>query len=190
MVIVSAPLFFTLFAADSSPVFQREQAAATAGELRIRACDDGSSPWTATGEPNWDCEIDACSPHESTCWDERLDFCFDDSGDDAGICRWERQQTCDSVWKCFKLWANCNGRYTCKVSGSWVGCTEGTCDPIPRMMTPEPPLAEADQCPVEADATSVLESSGAPLTGAQELHSEVRHLRPGATADTLRGRDA
>lgn len=85
----------------------------------------------------------------------------------------------------------CGGdRYTCKVSGSWVGCTEGTCDPIPRMMTPEPPLTEADHCPVHVDAPPALESSGEPLAGAQGPLSEVRHLRPEATADTLRGRDA
>lgn len=89
-------------------------------------CDDGSSPFQSDGSPNWDCEIHECSPHEDLCWSERLDHCYDDNGDDNGVCGGEEVTTCKSKWSCFKLWVGCNGPYQCN-SGVWYGCDDGQC---------------------------------------------------------------
>lgn len=98
--------------------------------VRIRAplrCDDGSDLYRPDGTPNWDCELSSCSPHELTCWSERLDHCYDDSGDDNGVCSARKVTTCDSRWSCFKLWANCRGgEYGCTQT-AWPGCSSGTC---------------------------------------------------------------
>jgi len=93
--------------------------------VRLR-CDDGSPVWTPDGGPNWDCELAGCSPHEQVCWSDRLDVCFDESGDSNGVCKFAEPQKCDSRWSCFKLWASCDTEYTCEKPVGW-GCGGGTC---------------------------------------------------------------
>lgn len=113
-------------------------------------CDDGSSVYHVDGSPNWDCELRNCSPHEFVCWSERLDHCYDDSGDDNGVCGARKVTSCKSRWGCFKLWANCNGEYTC-TQNAWPGCAEGSCTtatlktspPLSGAASPAPPPARA-----------------------------------------------
>jgi len=126
-------------------------------------CDDGSPLRHPDGSPNWDCELRGCSPHEAVCWSDRLDYCYDESGDDAKICAWGKLQTCNSRWTCFDLWTGCDGKYECNEEDSWIGCTDGTCTPKPGIsgqsaahsdqildQISAPPVSETiDACPLE-----------------------------------------
>lgn len=102
--------------------------AAAAPVTRARRCDDGSSPFLKSGAPNWACEIDGCGPLEPVCWLERVDFCYDEMGEDTGECEWEAPAKCSGLWSCFKLWVGCNGQWECT---SGAPCTSGMCHPIP-----------------------------------------------------------
>lgn len=91
----------------------------------VMTCDDGSLAWDSTGSPNWACTISGCSPHESSCWSERLDVCFDEDGEELGRCSYSADE-CHGRWECFDLWLYCEGEYECHESGI-IGCTHGTC---------------------------------------------------------------
>lgn len=124
--------------------------AATITISPTKRCDDGASPVRRDGSPNWACEIDGCGPLERVCWSERVDFCFDEAGEDTGECAWEKPSTCSGVWNCFKLWVNCDGQWGCEVG---TPCTSGSCTPIP-LFEPEPPSSAhactdtcAETCP-------------------------------------------
>lgn len=113
------------------------------GPTRLQAplrCDDGSNLYESDGAPNWDCELRGCSPHEWVCWSERLDHCYDDSGDDNGVCIAKKVTPCNSRWECFKAWANCKGEYQCE-STSWPGCTKGSCTTADAAPSPSSPGA-------------------------------------------------
>lgn len=110
------------------PNFYQTQVKELGRRAPIR-CDDGSSPRRPDGSPNWNCEIRGCGPHESTCWSDRIDFCFNESGDDAGICLWEEPQTCKSILSCIDLWSGCNGEWSCS---SPIPCNDGVCTPKPK----------------------------------------------------------
>lgn len=88
-------------------------------------CDDNASAWDQYGMPNWACTIEGCSPHESSCWDYRLDHCYDDDGVDLGECAFQKS-TCGNRLDCFNLWVYCEGSYECH-SDTILGCTNGTC---------------------------------------------------------------
>jgi hypothetical protein len=92
----------------------------------VRRCDDGAPAWSDRGSPNWDCELHGCTPHEAICWSERLDHCYDVSGNDLGLCLFA-VETCNSRFTCFDLWLYCPGQYECTDEDSWIGCTEGKC---------------------------------------------------------------
>lgn len=94
-------------------------------DQRQISCDDGSAPWDAAGQPNWACVRHGCTPHEAVCWEDRLDYCYDDAGRDRGICAYEHQK-CDSKYTCFNLWLYCDGVYHCNTN-EVVGCSSGTC---------------------------------------------------------------
>lgn len=193
MAVTSTLLFFALLPTPPGDVTPAEPSPAAqtrpSGPTSLRAprlCDDGSAPWDPAGAPNWDCEIDACSPHELICWDERLDFCFDDSGNDAGICLWRAQQSCSSVWQCFKLWANCDGRYECQVTGSPFGCAEGTCDPVPRLKKQGRLRAPVAECPLE----DFEEAPDDLLVNERDTPTSAARLWLGGQGDNVGGRDA
>lgn len=109
-------------------VSQQEARPTTPARFRMPPrCDDGSDIFRPDGTPNWECELQGCGPDELTCWSERLDHCYDDSGDDNGLCKERKVTTCNSRWSCFKLWANCRGgEYGCSKS-AWPGCGQGSC---------------------------------------------------------------
>lgn len=94
-------------------------------EAESRRCDDGEEPFTVTGEPNWVCEIDGCSPLEANCWEYRNRHCYDEFGEENGTCELERK-TCQSKFSCFELWVGCAGYYKCTEAGT-LGCNEGYC---------------------------------------------------------------
>jgi hypothetical protein len=91
-------------------------------------CDDGSSAWASSGEPNWACTRKGCTPHEEACWEGRLDHCFGDDGSDLGACVYSRKD-CDTRLSCFELWFYCAGVYTCHEDAG-IGCTRGTCTEV------------------------------------------------------------
>lgn len=88
-------------------------------------CDDGSPPYDRRGRPNLDCVVDGCWPDEPICWSERLDHCFSEDGDDAGVCVFTAS-TCDSWYSCFDLFLYCDGQWGCNSSSLGV-CTDGYC---------------------------------------------------------------
>lgn len=85
-------------------------------------CDDGSSPWTRDGRPNWRCRRDRCSPHARVCWEER---CSDEAG--ADICEDAPTTKCEGVLACFREWFSCTGKWGCDKPGDWGGCAAGGC---------------------------------------------------------------
>lgn len=146
-----------------------------------RRCDDGSSFRHADGSPNWDCELHGCSPHASICWSERLDFCYDESGDDAGVCAWGEVQTCNSRWTCFDLWTGCNGKYECHEEDSWIGCTDGTCTPKPTLKQQAAALAFVS--PHEDDLVCPLD----PRAIKRNVTPSISDLPDFTADDTVRG---
>ena len=87
-------------------------------------CDDGSAAWD-DGRPNFSCTLSGCAPHDRECWDFRLDYCYDETGKDMGICSFS-VETCSSILACFDMWLYCEGAYEC-TSDTSVGCTSGSC---------------------------------------------------------------
>jgi len=157
--------FFLLDPALAAPEAYQTPLEASSRLVERVVCDDGSSPRRADGSPNWDCEIHGCSPHEPICWSDRLDFCFDESGDDLGICTYRPRKKCGSRWSCFDLWLYCDGVYQCH-DDSWVGCTNGSC-------TPKPTVQASSQGP-----DSVLyrgEDEAANLCRAESLADPLLH---------------
>ena len=151
---------------------------------RLRApvrCDDGSNLKSPDGSPNWACEIHDCSPHEAVCWSDRLDFCYDEEGDDAGVCAWGEPQTCNSRWSCFDTWSGCNGQWECHESVSWVGCTDGTCTPKPRFASVPPPVFA--ECALESSAISFVSNEGGVIPIARDLFTLDRTGTLGSHGD-------
>lgn len=99
-------------------------------------CDDGSPLYTPEGRPNWDCWLAGCTPHDDICWSDRLDHCFDEAGNDRGVCVYSTSR-CDGVFSCYKLWFSCVGEYKCLESGPIVGCKKGTCTLADKPATPQ-----------------------------------------------------
>lgn len=111
---------------------------------RLRAplrCDDGHAIFEPDGSPNWDCELQGCSPHEALCWSDRLDHCYDENGDENGMCGGKKVTPCNSRWECFKSWANCTGEHTCDDTSGWLGCPKGACTTNEAPVSPSPPGA-------------------------------------------------
>lgn len=134
-----------LFLLDPAPAHLSAsdiELAATSAKRAPILCDDRSSPFGPDGNPNWDCELAGCTPFAPVCWSYRLDFCYDENGDDTGECAWGGAQTCNSRWSCFKLWAGCDGEYQCD-QASWPGCGSGSCTPVPALKPTTPAASPA-----------------------------------------------
>ncbi len=118
------------------PLWSTDLASTTVPE--IRRCDDGSRPFHLDGRPNWGCRIDGCGPLELICWPERVEFCFDEFGEDTGECDWDAAtkaaKSCNGWYSCLKLWAGCDGTWGCAQAG-----VECTCTPIPPTKTDPTP---------------------------------------------------
>lgn len=170
--------FFLFHPVPSATIpYQGGIEAATRRRSPVR-CDDGSSPRDLDGSPNWDCELRGCSPLAPVCWSDRLDFCFDDLGDDMGVCAWAEPQHCDSRLTCFDLWTSCDGKYECHEDDSWIGCTNGTCTPKPSLITQSSSEA-IEECLPEISASSTL--------SIERTLGTSRHLSVSAADDTVRG---
>lgn len=126
-VVLAFLMLFLVFERPSSN-FDTANSAISFRELPQRRCDDGSYLIYPDGSINWDCELDGCNPLEPVCWDERLDFCFDDAGNDTGDCVWRARTECSTLWGCIKLYASCDGRFDYDLSTG-----RGSCTPIPRL---------------------------------------------------------
>lgn len=152
---------------DRSPIV------VSSGRNAQKVCDDGTSVHRPDGTPNWDCQLRGCSPHEKTCWSDRLDFCRDSSGADRGICVYERSATtCKSRWSCFDLWAYCNGVYQCH-DDSYFGCTDGSCTPKPT-----------------AQRASVAEDEGMYECSAEELSASSVEVDPKVSEEVAERKNA
>ncbi len=90
-----------------------------------QSCDDGSSAWDSTDRPNWACTVEGCAPHEESCWEERVEHCFDPEGTDLGVCSYEVEK-CNTTFECFDMWFFCTGVYHCD-QPEVIGCSSGTC---------------------------------------------------------------
>lgn len=100
-------------------------------------CDDGSSPRLPDGSPNWNCTIEGCSPHDMTCYEERLDHCRDEAQPAVDHCRYQTTE-CKSKIACFDLWLGCPGEYKCLDEESWIGCNHAQCKTGRRLNTHHP----------------------------------------------------
>lgn len=118
---VSAPqiVLTVLLSLDSS------DGATESAPGREPICDDGSSPYDENDQPNLECEIEACAVGEPLCWSERLDLCYDASGDDNGTCHL-LDKACASSLGCWGLYIACVGEWSCEDT-HWWGCGRGTC---------------------------------------------------------------
>lgn len=105
-------------------------------------CDDGGSPWSTDGSPNWDCTLDGCSPHDMVCGEERLDHCRDEAQPDVDHCAYSTIE-CHSKWSCFDLWVGCPGEYKCLDEESWIGCDHAQCKTGRRLLIDLPLTAPA-----------------------------------------------
>lgn len=89
-------------------------------------CDDGSSLYSASGTPNWECTIEGCAPNQ-TCWTDSISHCYDSAGHENGACALEDQR-CSGAWSCFSLWWKCDGAWHClEDTPTSVGCKKGIC---------------------------------------------------------------
>ena len=105
-----------------------------------KRCDDGSSLFRPDGTPNWRCRLDGCPPLAPVCWPERLDFCFDEHGDDTGMCDYE-VRICKTKFSCFLEWAGCEGEWTYDWTTGVGSCT--TAQQKPSTTAPAPGSAHA-----------------------------------------------
>lgn len=123
---------FMLFLEPDLPSLHNSEDASTDMFTASKLCDDGSRLFHPDGSPNWDCDLDGCSLLEGVCWAERLDFCFDDAGNETGACIWRERKKCNSRWTCFKLWASCDGRFDYDFNTG-----HGSCTPVPAVRPPK-----------------------------------------------------
>lgn len=120
--------YLVMLSLDHIPEFHPPPAVNVVADRRTRPkqCDDGTSIYHADGTPNWDCELDGCGMLEPVCWSARIDFCFDEDGNETGECVWRTRQKCTTKWSCIKLWAGCDGPF----EYDW-DTGVGVCTPMP-----------------------------------------------------------
>jgi hypothetical protein len=88
-------------------------------------CDDGSFPYDANGRPNFQCKIDGCGPADRVCWPDALAGCYDDAGEENGVCLLATE-SCEGIVPCFGMWLACYGTWVCEIPGV-LGCKQGSC---------------------------------------------------------------
>lgn len=154
---IELAFFLSLSVPDIAPAAHPQGLPTSSRLTAPLRCDDGSGLYQPDGSPNWECELLACSPHELTCWSERLDHCYDEAGDDNGVCSARKVTTCNSRWSCFKLWANCRGgEYGCN-KPAWPGCGEGACTTASLKGSPPKKSASSSGAPHRATSPVRIE---------------------------------
>ncbi|PRQ07570.1 hypothetical protein [Enhygromyxa salina] len=82
-------------------------------------CDDGSALINPRGDINKRCVLDGCSIASQSCWDYRLEHCYD-NGVLNGQCELA-SETCTNTPACLHLMAFCSGTFECANDDIWSG---------------------------------------------------------------------
>ncbi|WP_157596326.1 hypothetical protein [Plesiocystis pacifica] len=84
-------------------------------------CDDGTPMVVGPYKLNEHCSIDGCLLGSQSCWNYKLEHCYDD-GEPNQMCELA-ESTCTTSWGCAWLLANCEGEWAC-ATPSWCVCHE------------------------------------------------------------------